>query len=68
MWNSASWEISEALLPHLRTVLEGPQMWNADQTIRRAIEIQDGVIRNPGILSFQNRSPEYPHKVLPATA
>jgi alanine dehydrogenase len=68
MWNSASWEISEALLPHLRTVLEGPETWKADQTIRRAIEIHDGVIQNPGILSFQDRSPEYPHQVLPVTA
>ena len=24
LWNSATWEISEALLPHLRTVLAGP--------------------------------------------
>jgi alanine dehydrogenase len=65
LWNSASWEISEALLPHLRTVLDGPRSWQADQTIGRAVEIQDGVIRNPGILSFQDRSPEYPHPVRP---
>jgi hypothetical protein len=31
------------------------------QTIRRAIEIRDGVIRNPKILSFQRRSAEFPH-------
>ena len=61
LWNSATWEISEALLPHLRTVLDGPKAWEADQTIRRAIEIQDGVIKNPAILSFQHRSPQYPH-------
>jgi alanine dehydrogenase len=61
LWNSASWEISEALLPHLRTVLDGPSAWETDQTIRRAIEIHDGVIKNPAILSFQRRSPQYPH-------
>jgi alanine dehydrogenase len=61
LWNSASWEISEALLPHLRTVLEGPASWDADETIRRAIEIRDGVIRNPAILAFQHRPAEYPH-------
>ena len=61
LWNSATWEISEALLPHLRTVLTGPQAWNANQTVRRAIEIRDGVIQNPRILSFQHRSPDYPH-------
>jgi alanine dehydrogenase len=61
LWDSASWEISEALLPHLRTVLDGPKSWDADQTIRRAIEIRDGVVQNPTILSFQHRSPRYPH-------
>lgn len=59
--DSASWEISEALLPHLRTVLGGPHAWDADQTVRRAIEVRDGVIQNPAILSFQHRSPQYPH-------
>ena len=24
LWNSATWEISEALLPHIETVLAGP--------------------------------------------
>lgn len=61
LWNSATWEISEALLPYLRTVLTGPAGWESNETIRRAIEIQDGVIQNPNVLSFQQRSPEYPH-------
>ena len=61
LWNSASWEISEALLPHLRPVLGGPGAWDASETIHRAIEISDGVIRNPRILSFQDRSPHYPY-------
>jgi alanine dehydrogenase len=65
LWNSASWEISEALLPHLRTVLGGPGAWDSDQTIRRAIEIRGGVIQNPDILSFQRRTPQYPHPRLP---
>ncbi|NKQ57336.1 alanine dehydrogenase [Amycolatopsis sp. K13G38] len=61
LWNSATWEISEALLPHLRPVLTGPSAWDSHDTIRRAIEIRDGTILNPAILSFQNRAPEYPH-------
>jgi alanine dehydrogenase len=61
LWDSATWEISEAVLPHLRTVLSGPRAWDAHDTIRRAIEIRDGVIQNPRILSFQHRSPDYPH-------
>jgi alanine dehydrogenase len=59
LWNSATWEISEALLPHLRAVLTGD--WDGSDVIRRAIEIRDGVVQNPGILSFQHRSSEYPH-------
>jgi alanine dehydrogenase len=61
LWNSATWELSEALLPHLRTVLAGPDAWDADDTIRRAIEIRDGIIHNPAILTFQHRAAAYPH-------
>jgi alanine dehydrogenase len=62
LWNSATWEISEALIPHLRAVMSGPDGWEASDTIRRAIEIRDGVIQNPRILSFQGREPDYPHR------
>jgi alanine dehydrogenase len=64
LWNSATWEISEALLPHLNTVLGGAAAWDSDETIRRAIEIRDGIIQNPAILSFQHRAPHYPHSRL----
>ena len=63
LWNSASWVISEALLPYLEDVLGGADAWAANETVRRAIEIQDGVIQNPAILEFQGRSPSYPHTV-----
>ncbi|MEU3249144.1 N(5)-(carboxyethyl)ornithine synthase [Streptomyces sp. NPDC006875] len=61
LWDSATWEISEALLPYLREVMSGPAAWDADATIRNAIEIRDGVVRNPKILSFQHRAAAYPH-------
>jgi alanine dehydrogenase len=61
LWNSATWEISQALLPHLSTVLEGPTAWAADPTISRAVEIENGRVRNPNILQFQARSADYPH-------
>ena len=61
LWNAATWENSEALIPYLRAVLDGPSSWEADETIRRAIEIQEGTIRNPAVLAFQHRSPDYPH-------
>ena len=61
LWDSATWEISEALIPFLPTVMAGGDAWDADPTIRRAIEIRDGVVQNPRILSFQSRSPDFPH-------
>ena len=61
LWNSSSWEISEALLPFLETVISGPEAWDASETISRAIEIRDGIIRNPDVLQFQERSADYPH-------
>ncbi len=64
LWNSATWEISEALIPYLRTVLGGSGAWEEDPTIRRSIEIRDGVIQNPAILSFQARDPKHPHSPL----
>jgi len=61
LWDAATWEISEALLPFLPTVMAGPDAWEASPTIRRAIEIRGGVVQNPAILSFQGRSPVHPH-------
>ena len=64
LWNSSSWEISQALQPFLETVMGGPGAWDANDTIARAIEIRDGVIRNEAVLQFQERAAEYPHKAL----
>lgn len=61
-WNSASWEISKAILPFLPVVLGGANMWDKNITISKSIEIREGVIQNPKIISFQNREKEYPHK------
>ncbi|APE34301.1 alanine dehydrogenase [Nocardia mangyaensis] len=63
LWNSATWENSEALLEYLPIVLSGPEAWDGDETIRRAIEIRAGRIQNPRILSFQGRVAEYPYAV-----
>ena len=65
LWNSATWENSEAILPFLPAVMGGGDAWEANPTIGRAIEIRDGVIQNPAILSFQNRAADYPHRPLP---
>ena len=61
LWNSSSWEISEALLPFLETVMSGPAAWQDSETISRAIEIRDGVVLNKGVLEFQGREAEHPH-------
>jgi alanine dehydrogenase len=61
LWNSATWENSEALMPFLPIVLAGPEAWDADETISRAIEIRDGRVVNPAILEFQGRAVEPPH-------
>ncbi len=61
LWDSASWEISEALLPFLRTVMGGPASWEANATIRRAIPISDGHVLDPAVLAFQERSAQHPH-------
>ena len=68
LWDAATWEISNSLVPYLPVIMEGPEKWAKSETIRRAIEIKDGVIQNPKITTFQNRSSEYPHRELTADA
>jgi len=61
LWESASRSISAALIVHLPTVLEGYESWQQSETIRRAVNIYEGVIQKPDIISFQNRETLYPH-------
>lgn len=63
LWNSATWEISDALLPYLDDVLGGPSAWHENETIHKAIEIQDGIVLNETILAFQGRESDYPYRV-----
>ncbi|GAB2660401.1 N(5)-(carboxyethyl)ornithine synthase [Nocardia goodfellowii] len=63
LWNSATWENSEALLEYLPIVLAGPDAWDGNATIRRAIEIREGRVQNSRILSFQNRAAAHPYAV-----
>ena len=60
-WRAASWEISRVVVAYLERVMSGPEAWDKDETLRRALEIRKGVIQNPKILSFQERSAEFPH-------
>ena len=61
LWESATRSISAALIVYLPIFLEGRDGWQKHDTIRRAINIDRGVIQNPSILSFQEREPLYPH-------
>lgn len=63
LWNSATWENSNALIPFVRSVLEGGEAWDADGTLSRAIEIREGRVVNPAILAFQGREAEPPYRL-----
>ena len=62
LWESASRSISAALIVHLPTVVAGHESWQQNETIRRAVNIDAGIIQIPAILSFQKRQPLYPHE------
>ncbi len=65
LWRSATWELSKVVVPFIETVVGGPAAWGGNETIRRAIEIRDGLIQNRKVLSFQRRATEYPHSIRP---
>ncbi len=64
LWNVASREVSRALISFLPAITAGPDAWEKDETIRRAIEIPDGLFQNPKILSFQKRQLVFPHAIV----
>ena len=69
LWEAASRSISAAMIVHLPTVVAGREAWSQNETIRRAINIDVGVVQKPAILAFQGRQPGYPHEALrPAAA
>lgn len=61
LWESASRSISAALIVHLPTMVDGRDQWDKNEVIRRAINVDTGVVVKPAILSFQNRQEAYPH-------
>jgi alanine dehydrogenase len=63
LWESASRSISAALLVHLPDVIKGYESWQENETIRRAINLDKGIIQKPDILSFQNREESYPYAI-----
>ena len=67
LWESATWEISQALLPFLSDVAKGAAFWKENPTLQRAVDILDGHILNQEILQFQQRAKSYPHPVCHAS-
>ena len=63
LWESASRSISGALVVHLPTVLAGHDAWQLNETVRRAVVIEGGVVLLPAVLTFQNREADYPHRI-----
>jgi len=61
LWESASRSISAALIVYLEAIMAGRENWQNNETIRQAINIDNGVIQKPNILLFQNRQAAYPH-------
>lgn len=66
LWESATRAISEALIVHLPAVMAGRPGWESNETVRRAIDIDGGVIQKEPILLFQKRQAGYPHEPLAA--
>lgn len=64
LWESASRSISAALIVYLSTILDGHKSWIENQTIQRAINIDNGVVKKESVLSFQKRMPNYPHNFI----
>lgn len=58
LWNSASWEISSALLPYLNDFA----LEKENSVLKNAYDMIDGMIQKNEILSFQNRSSVYPYE------
>jgi alanine dehydrogenase len=61
LWESASRSISGALVVYIPAVSGGRAQWEGNETLQRAMNIDQGVVCKPNILSFQKRQADYPH-------
>ena len=62
LWNSATWENSEALLPFLPIVTGRSGRVGRRRDHQPGDRDPRGTGQNPAILSFQGRSAEHPHR------
>jgi len=61
-WQSASFELSGALLPYLIYMLDNGT-YKGNFVLEKAVEIEAGIIKNDEIIAFQNRNKEYPYSI-----
>lgn len=61
-YKTASLEHSKTAWPHVKDVIDGEVGWARNPTVGKAIEIKEGVVINPKILSLQKREKDYPHR------
>jgi len=59
-YNAASYEISSALFPYLRHILETGS-YKDNYTLEKACDIVNGIVLNRKIIDFQKRNPNFPH-------
>lgn len=64
LWESATRSISAALIVYMDTVLAGRAHWQQNATIRRAININEGIVEKDSILTFQKRASAPPYAFL----
>jgi len=59
-YEAASFEISKALFPYLRHILNY-NTYLGNKVLEKAVDIAHGIIKKPEILTFQNRNRQWPH-------
>lgn len=62
-WNSSSYELSKALLPFVECMVKDKQAYKSNLILEKAVEVEQGVIKNVAILEYQNRIAAYPHSL-----
>jgi len=61
LWRAASREISLSLMPFLPIVVKGINEIKNNEILSKAIDIDNGIIVNKDIISFQKRSSKPPY-------
>lgn len=60
-WNTASYEISGALIPYLKYIINN-NGYRGNAVLERAVDIEQGTIMNLDIIEYQNRDNFFPYK------